>query len=306
MTAPHWSKAKESGSILGIRVLLWIHRIFGYLGFRVILLPVMGYYYLNNKVARDASKQYLNFLAPYLTPEQRRSLSSFKHFFMFGEMMLDKFLAWGGNFNRDNVVFETGQLVKQLDRSKKGGIIIVSHLGNTEVSNALGQQLPNIKLTLLVSTLHAEKFNSLMKNVSSSPNIKILQVDDISPATAMMLSERIDQGEFIVIAGDRTPNNESQARVSIVDFLGHNAALPQGAFILASLLKCPVYLMFCLKQQSIYHIYVELFSECLIIPRKNRAQNIHDTVQSYAARLEYYCKKAPLQWFNFFPFWKEP
>ena len=306
MTAPHWSKAKESGSILGIRVLLWVHRIFGYLGFRVILLPVMGYYYLNNKVARDASKQYLNFLAPYLTPEQRRSLSSFKHFFMFGEMMLDKFLAWGGNFNRDNVVFETGQLVKQLDRSKKGGIIIVSHLGNTEVSNALGQQLPNIKLTLLVSTLHAEKFNSLMKNVSSSPNIKILQVDDISPATAMMLSERIDQGEFIVIAGDRTPNNESQARVSIVDFLGHNAALPQGAFILASLLKCPVYLMFCLKQQSIYHIYVELFSECLIIPRKNRAQNIHDTVQSYAARLEYYCKKAPLQWFNFFPFWKEP
>jgi len=306
MTAPHWSKAKESGSILGIRVLLWVHRIFGYLGFRAILLPVMGYYYLNNKVARDASKQYLNFLAPYLTPEQRRSLSSFKHFFMFGEMMLDKFLAWGGNFNRDNVVFETGQLVKQLDRSKKGGIIIVSHLGNTEVSNALGQQLPNIKLTLLVSTLHAEKFNSLMKNVSSSPNIKILQVDDISPATAMMLSERIDQGEFIVIAGDRTPNNESQARVSIVDFLGHNAALPQGAFILASLLKCPVYLMFCLKQQSIYHIYVELFSECLIIPRKNRAQNIHDTVQSYAARLEYYCKKAPLQWFNFFPFWKEP
>ena len=306
MTAPHWSKAKESGSILGIRILLWIHRIFGYLGFRVILLPVMGYYYLSSSAARKSSKQYLAYLKPYLNTKQQRSLSSFKHFFMFGEMMLDKFLAWGGNFNRDNVVFETGQLVKQLDRSKKGGIIIVSHLGNTEVSNALGQQLPNIKLTLLVSTLHAEKFNSLMKNVSSSPNIKILQVDDISPATAMMLSERIDQGEFIVIAGDRTPNNESQARVSIVDFLGHNAALPQGAFILASLLKCPVYLMFCLKQQSIYHIYVELFSECLIIPRKNRAQNIHDTVQSYAARLEYYCKKAPLQWFNFFPFWKEP
>jgi len=306
MAAPHWSKAKESGSILGIRILLWVHRVFGYLGFRVILLPVMSYYYLSNNTARKSSKQYLAYLKPYLDTEQQRSLSSFKHFFMFGEMMLDKFLAWGGNFNRDNVVFETGQLVKQLDRSKKGGIIVVSHLGNTEVSNALGQQLPNIKLTLLVSTLHAEKFNSLMRNISSSPNIKILQVDNISPATAMMLSERIEQGEFIVIAGDRTPNNESQARVSIVDFLGHSAAMPQGAFMLASLLKCPVYLMFCLKQQSIYHIYVELFSECLLIPRKNRAQIIHQTVQSYAARLEYYCKKAPLQWFNFFPFWNKP
>ncbi len=306
MTTPHWSKAKESGSILGIKTLLWIHRIFGYPAFRVILLPVIGYYYLSNKVARQASKQYLAFLKPHLSVEQARTLSSFKHFFMFGEMMLDKFLAWGGYFNRDNVVFETSQLVEQLNRSKKGGVIIVSHLGNTEVSNALGQQLPNIKLTLLVSTLHAKKFNSLMKNISTSPNIKMLQVDDISPATAMVLSERVDQGEFIIIAGDRTPNNESQARVSLVEFLGYSAALPQGAFILASLLKCPVYLMFCLKQQSVYHIYVELFSERLIIPRKNRVQSIHNTVQAYANRLQYYCEKAPLQWFNFFPFWNKP
>ncbi|MFT5658522.1 MAG: putative LPLAT superfamily acyltransferase, partial [Gammaproteobacteria bacterium] len=41
----------------------------------------------------------------------------------------------------------------------------------------------------------------------------------------------------------------------------------------------------------------------LNFPRKQRDQIINETVQSYAHRLEYYCQKAPLQWFNFFPYW---
>jgi hypothetical protein len=32
-------------------------------------------------------------------------------------------------------------------------------------------------------------------------------------------------------------------------------------------------------------------------------QTLNNVVQEYAARLEHYCLKAPLQWFNFFPFW---
>ncbi len=79
--------------------------------------------------------------------------------------------------------------------------------------------------------------------------------------------------------------------------------MPQGAFILAGLLKCPVYIMFCLKLSDKYHIYVELFSEKMAFPRKERNQIINKAVQRYANRLEHYCMKAPLQWFNFFPFW---
>jgi predicted LPLAT superfamily acyltransferase len=95
-----------------------------------------------------------------------------------------------------------------------------------------------------------------------------------------------------------------QGRVSAVEFLGDIAPFPQGPFILAGLLKCPVYLMFCLKQQAQYHLYVERFNKDLKFhERKARQQNLQTAVQEYAARLEYYCTKAPLQWFNFFPFW---
>lgn len=282
--------------------MLLVYKLFGRWGFRVILFPVMSYYYLVQREARQASQQYLQRIQLLLDPEQANGLTSFQHFLMFGEILLDKFLVWMGHIRLDDVVFENPGIIENIDNDSKGGIIIVSHLGNTEVCNAIAHQKPNIRLTLLVYTKHAEKFNSLMKKVNSSACIEMMQVTDMSPATAMILSERVDAGEFIVIAGDRTPVTGHE-RVSRVNFLGDIALMPQGAFILAGLLKCPVYIMFCLKMSEKYHIYVELFSEQIAFNRKVRDQIIDKSVQQYASRLEHYCKKAPLQWFNFFPFW---
>jgi len=302
----HWSKAGEAGSMLGMKTLLLTYRIFGRHVFRIILYPVMAYYYWIRKDEREASQEYLKKVKPFLDQDQQNSLSPFQLFMNFGEQLLDKFLVWMGQIGRDDVVFETQGILDKIDNLgyDKGGVIIVSHLGNTEVCNALAHQLPNIRLTLLVYTQHAEKYNSLIKKSKDSARIEILQVTDMSPATAMILSDRIDDGEYIVIGGDRTPI-AGKGRVSDVTFLGDTAPMPQGAFIVASLLKCPVYLMFCLKQKGRYHIYVELFSQQLKFNRKERHIAINDVVQGYASRLEYYCLKAPMQWFNFFPFWRE-
>ena len=80
--------------------------------------------------------------------------------------------------------------------------------------------------------------------------------------------------------------------------------MPQGPFILAGLLKCPVYLLFCLKHQDRYHVYFEVFDRRFELGKRSmRSQRLHDVVQAYAQRLAYYCQKAPLQWFNFYSFW---
>ena len=299
----HWSTMTETGTIFGMRILLMCYRLFGHKGFRFSLLPVVLYFYLKKHSIRSASKDYLRRMIPFLPEREHTTLVSFHHFWMFGEILLDKFLVWMGEIKPQDVVFETLETFQKLKASKCGGIIVVSHLGNTEICSALAHQLPNVKVTMLVYTKHAQKFNNMMKRVNANASIDFMQVTDISPATAMILSERIAAGEFIVIAGDRTPVNNG-GRFSIVDFLGAKAALPQGAFILANLLRCPVYLMFCLKQDSIYHIHMELFSEKLTMARKEREKKLEETVARYAKRLEYYCQLAPLQWFNFFPFWE--
>ena len=301
----HWSRIGESGTLIGMKFLLLVFRIFGRTGFLIFLFPVMSYYYLFRKEARQASKQYLKQIKPFLPVEQQASLSSFQHFLMFGEILLDKLLVWMGHIRKEDVVFETPDTIEKIENSGKGGIIIVSHLGNFEVCSALANQAPGMHLTILVYTRHAEKFNTLMKRVTGQADVEIMQVTDVSPATAMLLSDRVNAGEHIVIAGDRTPVT-GQKRISRVKFLGRLALMPQGAFILAELLKCPIYLMFCLKQQAQYHVYLELFTERLKLPnRKERLQKLNNIVQRYASRLEHYCLKAPMQWFNFFPFWND-
>ena len=133
--------------------------------------------------------------------------------------------------------------------------------------------------------------------------MNLIQVTEMNAATAMMLQDRIDTGELVVIAADRTPVT-AHNRVVKADFLGKTALFPQGPFILAWLLKCPVYTLFCLNRHGKQVIYFEHFSDGLAFPRKQRDAMIQRCVQDFSDRLQKYCLQEPLQWFNFYDFWQ--
>ncbi|HKI73299.1 MAG TPA: glycosyl transferase [Pseudomonadales bacterium] len=285
--------------------MLMSYCVLGHRGFRLFLFPVMVYYYLFRVEARNASKQYLRHVAEFLPSARQSKLSSFRHFMAFGEMLLDKLLAWMGKITRRDVVFETPDVISEFESNRAGGVIIVSHLGNFEVCSALASDLPHLKLTVLLYTRHAEKFNQVLSQFGGKAEVEVMQVTEISPVTAMLLAQRVRAGEYIVIAGDRTPPSGG-GRVTSAHFLGRNASFPQGPFILAGLLKCPVYLMFCLKLQGQYHLYIEHFASRLKMDnRASRQKALEEAVRKYARRLEHYCVMAPLQWFNFFPYWTD-
>lgn len=304
-TTQHWSRIGEAGAVVGMKFLLLVYRLFGRAGFRVCLFPVMVYFYLFRRTARRASRQYLQRIRPFLPTEAHSGLTPLRHFLMFGEILLDKLLVWMGHIRREDVVFATPQTVAEIEVNRRGGILVVSHLGNFEICHALAQQVRNLQLTVLVYTRHAQKFNSLLQGLPAAARIEIMQVNDLSPATVMLFAQRVRDGGYVVIAGDRTPVS-GNARVSDVEFLGAPAAFPQGAFILAGLLRCPVYFLFCLKQQAQYHVYIEKFSDQFDFGgRRLRARVLDLAVQGFAVRLQHYCLQAPLQWFNFFPFWRD-
>jgi predicted LPLAT superfamily acyltransferase len=301
----HWSRIGESGAVIGMKFLLLVYRLTGRGGFRLCLFPVMLYYYLFRPDARRASQAYLQHIRPLLPAAKRARLSCYRHFLMFGEILLDKILAWMGRIGSEQVLFVDPDIVHEIEVNPGGGIIVVSHLGNFEICNAIAQQIPHLRMTILVYTRHAQKFNTVLRGVSADAEIEIRQVNDLSPAAVMQFAERVRTGGYVVIAGDRTPVTGTQ-RISEVNFLGDIAPFPQGPFILAGLLRCPVYFLFCLKQQSQYHIHLEKFSERIEFEqRKQRPQVLHDAVQAFADRLQHYCLLAPLQWGNFFPFWRD-
>ena len=307
----HWAQINEAGFVGGMRLLFGIYRFAGRWPFRCALYPVLGWYLLSKPAARRASMAYLRRLCAFdpalaslnrIRPDWR---GVFRHFAAFAENILDKMLLWGGLFPLDKVTVSGGEIVTAAVAAKRGGLLICTHLGNLELCRVAGRNHPELKLTVLVHTKHAQAFNRMLAQLDPRSQLDLIQVTDMTPATAVLLAEKVARGEFVVIAGDRVPVSPSP-RVATANFLGAEAPFPIGPYVLASLLECPTYLMFSQRTRDGATLCFEPFRERIRLPRKQREQLFSELAAEYAARLEHHCLQTPLQWFNFYDFWAQP
>ena len=303
-----WWRIAERGSHLGMSLLALSCKLFGRRFTALWLHPIVAYFLLTGRAARDASSNYFRRLAevaPHGDTPRPGWLSAYRHMLAFAQSGFDKLAAWSGRVNNADVEFEDPSAFEALLASGKGALVIGAHLGNLEMTRALAAQGGHAKVTAVVYTGHARRFNSVLASANSQFARHLLEVSDFGPETAMMMQERVDAGELLVIVGDRVPAHEA-GRTTDAQFLGSTAPFAQGPYVLAHALGCPVYLFFCLKEQDGYRLYFEPFAERIELPRRERAQHLAAWAQRYAQRLEHYCRKAPYQWFNFFDFWASP
>ncbi len=299
----HWSGVKEVGALWGIRTLVFVYRVFGSAVFAVLLYPVVGYFFARNGFARAASKDYLRRLAAYtgsdLAPNNR---TSFRHFLSFARSIRDRLSALVGDISVDELVFPDRDVLIECVDQKCGALLIGAHIGSLEVCRALAKYRDDIRLNILVYTAHAKNINRGLSVVDERRNVELMEVSEINPGVAIRLKQKLDRGELIVIVADRIPPTSD--RIVEVEFLGSSACFPQGPFILAALLRCPVFTFFCVKQGSKHRVLFERLSDRIMLRRGNREADLREYVVTYAARLAECCRLAPLQWFNFFPFWE--
>ena len=151
-----------------------------------------------------------------------------RHFASFAENLLDKMLLWSGLFRTDRVKLQGKELIAAQIAAKSGGLLICCHLGNLELCRVLSKQMPGLKLTVLTHTKHAARFNRLLAQLDPDSQLNLMEVTELSPVTAMLLSEKIAQGEFVAIAGDRIPVSRNP-RIALARFLGATAPFPSWA-----------------------------------------------------------------------------
>jgi predicted LPLAT superfamily acyltransferase len=222
----------------------------------------------------------------------------------FAESIYDRIAAWTGKITLDDVTFTGREALVEMIDAKRGALLITAHLGSFEVCRAMAHLRGSIRLNVLVHTANAEKFNRVMRSVSPEHYVELIEVSELDPSLAIRLRQKINAGELIVITGDRIPVKGTRATVT--QFLGRPARFPQGPFVLASLLKCPVYTLICLSEGRRFHVYLEQICDRVLLRRGNREDDLKNYVGQFARRLERYCRRAPLQWFNFYPFWYKP
>lgn len=299
-----WADISELGFVIGMRILFWTYRRLGEGPFNLLLQPVLLYYVCSNRRARRASLEYLQTLKSW-DPSIALKVNYatvYRHFQAFAENLLDKLAVWTRQIQHAEVKFHhDDRLLRQLENGE-GAILLGSHLGNLEVCRSLAVLNTKLKLNILVHTQNAGKFNRLLEELNDHRELELIEVTTLTPATAILLKSRVARGEFLVIVGDRIPMTGVHRTVE-VQFMGRPARFPQGPFILAGLMKCPVYTLFCLKQQGKYEIFCEQLAERVELPPTNREPAIRDYVKRYIERIEQQCRKAPLQWFNFYSFW---
>jgi predicted LPLAT superfamily acyltransferase len=303
-----WAGVRERGVYAGLWFMLQIYRLLGRPGFGFFLLPVIGYFFVFGRPARVASRQFLQRV--WSRPEGRRVLGhkptlldSFRHYLSFGAAILDKVAAWTGSIRLEDISYDNRESFARLERTGQGGVLIGSHLGNVEICRALGSLHRGLKINVLVHTSHAASFNRLLTQANCDAGLKMIQTADFGVDTAIALRERVAQGELIVIVGDRTPASNA-ARTVRVPFMGADADFPEGPFILAALLDCPVLLVFCMREGRRFQMIFEEFAAVrLNLPRKARREHLRAIAVRYAERLEHHALRYPYQWFNFFDFW---
>lgn len=303
----HWSQYTEAGTLLGIRFLFACYQLGGRVFFQILLAPVILYFYCFRGENRQASMEYLRRVQK-LHPEKIQGaipLISLNHFWQFGHAINDKLAVWTGKITRSHTTSHHDHIIKNLIRQQRGCVMLISHLGNFEICRVLSSTHKTLRLTVLMHTKQAENFNRVLQELQGGLSIEVLQVTEITPATAMLLNERLENGHFIAISGDRTAINNEKSNIAI-PFLGEDAYFSKGPFTLAAILKAPLISICCLKDNNHYDIYFDELSPGVITTRKNRDELIKELVTNYAKQLELYCLKKPLQWFNFYHFWAKP
>src|SRR5687768_9225233 len=95
--AKHWAQASESGSYWGLVFMLWLYRVFGRRLFNCAMAPISLYFFVVNGTARRSSREFLTTHAqryPHLWKRQPGHWDVIRHFYSFGQAILDKLLAW--------------------------------------------------------------------------------------------------------------------------------------------------------------------------------------------------------------------
>jgi len=306
--ASAWASMAERGSLSALALLRGWYWLFGRRLSVALLFPIVLYFFLTGRRAREASRDFLQTL--YATPEGRERLGArprfwmvFRHLFSFAENLLDRMILWGGDGSLIHIDNRERELVETLVRQKRGGILLSSHLGNFDMLRELSAQT-GITLNVLMFTRHAAVINTFFERLRAGRRLRLISVEPGSLSAVFEMRQAIARGEFVGILGDRIWPSE-QHRTVAVSFLGRQAHFPLGPYLLQGVLGCPMLLTTCVRTGPAHYRATTLsFAPPGVVPRSEREKYAEQQALRFAALLERGILETPYQWFNFFQFWK--
>ena len=309
----HWSKMKEvSGNGFALRLFFFIYNILHLQYIFILLRPLAFFYYCFSPAKRAVSAAFFKRIAHYNLAVKPSAQTVYRHFYSFSLSLVERIAAWKQDIKVSDLIIKNRDVYQEIItglKEKKGCFFLCSHLGNIDLLRALAIQdnkdgVHTTKVNIIIDTAMSPRFNSFMRSIQEKFDINLINSRTVGLETALLLQEKLDGGEIIVMAGDRTPSEHTQRSVP-VPFLGDPIALPYGAFLLPVILKAPLYYFFALREHDAFVSKYDffLYNSSAMTKKKKKDEMIHALMHEYVELLEKKVLEYPLQWYNFFDIW---
>src|SRR6059036_1784975 len=195
--ADRWATLPERGTPASLRVIAWIAVHVGRAAARLLLYPITAYFVITAHTARRTSYEYLT----RVRGRSARWWHVFRHFHCFGATILDRVYLLRGDFERFGITVHGKEIVHRQIESRKGSILLGSHLGSFELLRALGVLQRSFSLKVLMDPLHNQNITRFFDALNREIAATVIAPD--RPDTLIRVKESLDAGCFIGMLGDR-------------------------------------------------------------------------------------------------------
>jgi predicted LPLAT superfamily acyltransferase len=213
--------------------------------------------------------------------------------------LFDKFALFAGKKNSLKLSITGQELFDEIINSQKGAIIASSHAGNFEISGYLLSQTQK-RINGIIYAEENPAIQQFRTKILEENNVfQIPILEDMSHI--FIINNVLSKGEILTLPCDRIFTGN---KTITLDFMGQTADFPTGAYHLAAKFELPVLTLFVMKESiNRYQIYLNRIDN---YSNDNLSANEKIVVlaRNYVAELEKMLKKYPLQWYNFYKFWK--
>ncbi|RZJ35251.1 MAG: lipid A biosynthesis acyltransferase [Flavobacterium sp.] len=285
---------KSKGTVLGYRIFVFFIRNIGIRSAYFILYFVAAYYFLFLKKSNRAIYAYFRHRHGY--SDWRARVNVYKSYYCFGQTLIDKVSIAAGMRNKFTYEFDGVEILLRLLEQKQGAVLISAHVGNFEIAEFFFSELDlDFRINLVTTDLEHSAIKSYLESISKKSSIRFIIIkDDLSHI--FEINGALTRNELVCFTGDRYFEG---VKFLTHDFLGAEAAFPAGPFLIASRLKVPVVFVYVMKERNQhYHLFAR---EAEVKHRDERA-----LLKAYVNSVESIVRRYPLQWFNYFDFWKKP
>ena len=286
----NWTHKRERGSVWLIIVITWLAPRIGRSLCRALLYPIVFYFILTDKVARLASKEFLQ----EVSGQRVYWNLVFMHIYYFATTLLDRIFMTESDFKKFDITITGLPLVISALKEGRGCLLLGSHLGSFDLliraRHALGERRVNVMMRV-------DPHTNLRKVIGVNNSlVNIIPLGH--PNSYLHAYEAINKGEIVAVLADRVDGSSKLP----VQFMNRLTAMPTAPHILAARCRAPILMFFGIYENS--NKYRIEFVECgTAASVSSHGVELQSEVNLYTRILETYARRYPLNWFNFYPYW---